>query len=298
MDVAMPADFQILLFYRYNKIADPEAFADEHREFCQDLGLRGRVLIGAEGINGTVSGLTPETERYMEALRADPRTRGIEFKVDPASGHAFKRLSVKFRPEIVTLGLGEDDVDPNELTGQRLSPREWAEAMQNGDVVILDGRNNYESAVGRFKGAICPDVEHFRDFPAWIRENLAEMKDRKVLTYCTGGIRCEKLSGFLLREGFQHVSQLDGGIVNYAKDPETRGDEFEGLCYVFDERIAVEANFTGTRKLVSQCSRCCEPSPRYRNCARPECNRQFFLCEPCEERSGRFCSTECAANAD
>ena len=291
-------EFQILLYYRYNPIPDAEAFTEEHRAFCEELGLHGRILIGDEGINGTVSGPTASTERYMEALRADERTSGIEFKVDPGEEHVFPKLSIKYRPEIVTLGLdGEKDIDPNALTGKHLSPKEWEKAMQEEGVIVLDGRNNYESAVGRFKGAICPDVENFRDFPEWIRENLADQKEAKVLTYCTGGIRCEKLSGLLLQEGFQNVSQLDGGIINYGKDPETQGKDFEGLCYVFDERVVVESNFTDTRTVISRCWKCDEPSPRYRNCAWPKCNRQFFLCESCEENVNRFCCEACEEGA-
>lgn len=286
--------YQVLLYYRYSPIPDPESYVREHLAFCQELGLYGRVLIGAEGINGTVSGLTPQTERYMETLREDERTRGIEFKVDPADEHAFRRLSVKFRPEIVTLGLDdEEDIDPAQVTGKRLTPEAWLEAMQEEGVIILDGRNDYESAVGKFAGAICPEVGNFRDFPKWIRENMADLKERKVLTYCTGGIRCEKLSGFLIQEGFQDVSQLEGGIVTYGKDPKTQGKDFEGLCYVFDQRIAVEVNHTDTHKIISQCSKCGEPSPRYRNCGWPDCNQQFFLCESCEESLGRFCCDAC-----
>lgn len=287
--------FQILLFYRYHRIADPAAFVEEQRALCEELELRGRILIGEEGINGAASGLTDATKRYMAALRDDERTRGIEFKIDPADGHAFPKLSVKLRREIVPLGLGDDDIDPNELTGARLGPKEWLAAIQDDDVIVLDGRNDYESALGRFKGAVCPDVEHFRDFPKWIRENLADKKDRKILTYCTGGIRCEKLSGFLLREGFENVSQLQGGIVEYGKNPETRGRDFDGLCYVFDQRVGVEVNHTETRKIVSSCWRCAEPSPRYRNCGWPPCNAQIFLCEGCEEEFGRFCGESCNA---
>jgi len=288
------SDYQVLLYYRYQPIAEPEAFVQEHWALCEELELLGRILIGHEGINGTVSGLTPQTERYMEVLKADERTRGIEFKVDPADEHAFRKLSIKLRSEIVRLGLEEDeDIVPSELTGKRLTPEEWLEAMQEEGVIILDGRNDYESALGRFAGAVCPDVGNFRDFPQWIRENMGHLKDRKVLTYCTGGIRCEKLSGFLLQEGFQDVSQLEGGIVTYGKDPVAQGRDFEGLCYVFDERIAVEVNHTDTHKIVSDCSKCGEPSARYRNCAWPDCNRQFFLCENCEEELGRFCCEAC-----
>ncbi|MFT5465357.1 MAG: UPF0176 protein [Verrucomicrobiales bacterium] len=290
------SSFQILLYYLYNHIADPKAFVEEQRVLCEELELRGRILISAEGVNGTVSGLTESTERYMAVLREDSRTSGIEFKVDSAEEHPFRKLSVKLRSEVVTLGLDQDDIDPNEITGKRLSPSEWLDALRDEDVIVLDGRNDYESALGRFKGAICPDVEHFRDFPKWIRENLGDKKDRKVLTYCTGGIRCEKLSGFLLREGFEDVSQLHGGIVEFGKNPETQGRDFEGLCYVFDERVGVEVNHTETRKVVSSCWRCGEPSTRYRNCGWPDCNAQIFLCEGCEGEFGRFCGESCKAS--
>jgi len=283
--------YQVLLYYRYCAVPEAEAFAVEHRDYCASLGLRGRILIGDEGINGTVSGLTPATETYMSALQNDARFTGIEFKIDPAEGHVFRKLAVRYRREIVTLGV--DGLNPEVRTGKRLSPAEWREAMAEENVVVLDARNDFESALGKFKGAICPPLEHFRDFPDWIRENLEHLKDRKVLTYCTGGIRCEKLSGFLLEEGFRDVSQLDGGIVNYSKDPGTRGRDFEGLLYVFDQRIGVEANHTEERSVISQCGNCGAVTTRYRNCTWSDCNRQYFQCEPCEESEGRFCGDAC-----
>ncbi|MBU6303672.1 MAG: rhodanese-related sulfurtransferase [Verrucomicrobia bacterium] len=289
----MAQDHQILLYYLYRRIENSRDFVEEHRSLCQSLGLRGRILIGEEGINGTVSGLREATERYRETLGNDPRTAGITFKIDPADRHVFPKLIVKWRPEIVTLGLGPDDVDPTARTGKRLNPSEWLAAMQEDNVVVIDGRNRYESELGRFKGAVCPDIENFREFPDWLREHADELRGRKILTYCTGGIRCEKLSGYLLEEGFEDVSQLEGGIVTYAKDPATLGRDFEGLCYVFDQRIGVEVNFTETRSLISHCEKCGEPCARYRNCSCKSCNRKFFLCEPCEQTKGRLCSPAC-----
>ena len=232
-------------------------------------------------------------------MHADPRTAEMPFKIDACDGHVFPKLSVKLREEIVTLGLdNESDIDPNEITGKRLSPAEFARAMADENAVLLDGRNDYESDLGHFKNALCPDVEHFRDFPQWLREHADELEGRKVLTYCTGGIRCEKLSGYLLKEGFENVYQLDGGIINYSQDPETQGRDFEGLCYVFDERVGVEVNHTETRTVVSRCRHCGEPSPRYRNCAWPPCNAQIFTCENCEESFGRYCNESCRAEAE
>ena len=290
--------YQVLLYYKYTRIDDPQAYHDEHRALCEKLGLLGRIIIAEEGINGTVSGLKESAEAYVEALRADPRTADMAFKTDATDGHAFPKLSIKVRSELVSLNLGDDDIDPNEITGERLSPAEFKQAMQDDDVVILDGRNDYESALGHFRGAVCPPVRNFRDFPEWIRTNLGDAKDKKVLTYCTGGIRCEKLSGFLLKEGFKNVAQLDGGIVCYGKDDTARGEGFEGQCYVFDQRIGIPVNQSGEPKIVSKCLRCERPSARYVNCAYPPCNHQVFLCDACEEEEGRFCSDGCRSSRE
>ena len=288
------APYQVLLYYRYVPIADAAAYHTGHRELCESLELRGRIIIGSEGINGTVSGSVENTNRYMEAMLADPLTAGMEFKIDPAEGHFFPKLSIKVRKEIVTLGLpGEADIDPNSLTGERLSPREFYEAMQEEDVVVIDGRNDYEAELGRFKNAICPPIRSFRDFPEWLTENAPHLRGRKILTYCTGVIRCEKLSGYIRQEGFDQVYQLDGGIVKYGKDPEVRGRDFEGLCYVFDERVGVEVNLTETRKIITHCRSCGAEESRYGNCRWPDCNEQIFVCSDCRGTHGLFCGEAC-----
>ena len=294
----MPVPFQVLLYYRYVPIADPAGYHAAHRALCQSLELRGRIIIGSEGINGTVSGTEENTNRYIEAMRVDPLMTGIEFKVDPAEGHVFPKLSIKVRDEIVTLGLPDEaDIDPNTLTGGRLSPREFYEAMQDENVVVIDGRNDYEAKLSHFKNALCPPIRSFRDFPEWLRENAPNLEGRKILTYCTGGIRCEKLSGYLRKEGFDRVYQLDGGIVKYGKDPEVRGRDFEGLCYVFDERVGVEVNHTGTRKVITHCRACGVEESRYGNCRWPTCNEQIFVCPSCRETHGLFCGDACRDQA-
>ncbi|MEM9478984.1 MAG: rhodanese-related sulfurtransferase [Verrucomicrobiota bacterium] len=287
------SEFQILLYYKYVPIDDPEAFHQCHRALCERLGLRGRILIGDEGINGTVSGTKAATGEYMKEVHADERFSDLVFKVDPHDGHAFPKLSIKVRKEIVSLHLGGEDFSPEKTTGKRLSPEEWKAAMEEEGVLILDGRNDYESDLGRFKGAICPPLRNFREFPDWIRQNLADQKDKKILTYCTGGIRCEKLSGFLLREGFTDVSQLEGGIVTYGRDPATKGEGFEGKCFVFDERIVADVNRTETAITISKCRACNEASECYVNCLNKACNMKIFLCERCEAEKGRFCGDEC-----
>lgn len=291
--VEAESPFQVLLYYRYIAIEDPDQYLKDHTALCEELNLRGRIIVGKEGINGTVSGTREETDRYITAMKADPLTSEMEFKIDPAEDHVFPKLSVKLRPEIVSLGLGEDDIDPNQITGDRLSPREFYEAMQEDDVIIIDGRNDYEAELGHFKGAVCPDIGNFREFPDWLNEHREEFEGKKILTYCTGGIRCEKLSGLIKKEGFEDVYQLEGGIVKYGKDPEVQGRDFDGLCYVFDQRVGVEVNRTETRKVISRCRYCDAEEPNFGNCKWPDCNEQIFVCPACREEHGLFCGKEC-----
>lgn len=285
--------YRILLYYKYVHIDYPEAFTKQHLQFCQELGVKGRILIAEEGINGTLSGTVEQTTAYMRELKKDSRFSDIEFKIDEASAHAFKRLSVRHRPEIVSLKLGNEDVDPNELTGERLSPKEFYEQMQRDDVIVLDARNDYEYQIGHFRNAITPDISTFRELPQWIRENLSDKKDKKILAYCTGGIRCEKLTGFLKKEGFQDVAQLHGGIISYGKDPEVKGRMWDGKCYVFDERISVPINRTEEDRVIGQCHHCGGTEDRLVNCMNPECNRQYICCADCEEKYRSSCCDEC-----
>jgi UPF0176 protein len=285
-------DYQVLLYYKYIEIDDPQAFRDQHFEFCSSLGLRGRILVATEGINGTVSGTVEQTEKYMEFMRSDARFSDMVFKMEKSEGHAFKKLKIKVKPEIVNLSLDED-LNPNEITGKHLPPKEFLETLQQDDVIILDARNTYEYDLGHFRGAIRPDIETFRELPKWVEENLSEHKDKKILTYCTGGIRCEKFSGFLVNEGFKDVSQLEGGIITYGYDPEVKGALWDGKCYVFDERISVPVNRTGEETVVGKCHHCGKPEERYVKCGNPECNKHLLLCEDCEHEHYRSCSQEC-----
>ena len=286
------APYQVLLYYLYTDIENPAAFRDAHRALCEKLELRGRIIVGNEGINGTVSGTVANCDQYREALLNDPVTAAVEFKIDPEQDHVFPKLSVKSREEIVTLGLGEDDFSPNDCTGKYLDPVAWKEAIKDPNAVIIDARNDYEWDLGRFKNSIRPPVPAFRDLPQWIRDNRDEFEGKKILTYCTGGIRCEKFSGFLVKEGFEDVSQLHGGIVKYGKDSEVRGEDFDGQCYVFDERIGVPVNHVNP-EVVGRCVHCNEPCERYINCANKACNAQHFCCEACDEQSMRCCSNAC-----
>lgn len=289
-------DYQILLYYKYTTIEDPEAFALEHDAFCRSLGLLGRIIVAKEGINGTVSGVKSATETYMKAMHKDARFADMVFKIDDSTGHAFKKLFVRPKSEIVHLKL-EDDVNPSELTGQRLSPQAFHNMLMQEDVVVIDGRNDYEYELGHFRNAIRPDVKAFREFPDWIEAHKDELTGKTVLTYCTGGIRCEKLSGYLLRQGIENVYQLDGGIVTYGKDPNVRGHLFDGKCYVFDERISVQVNHTDEDVVIGKCEHCGEPTDRYINCGYLDCHQQHLCCEACDETWHGFCSEVCEREA-
>lgn len=288
--------FLVLLYYLYCDVADPGAYRDQQRALCEELGLLGRIIVAGEGINGTLSGPRAACEAYMRAMHADPLTAAMTFKIDAERSHVFPKLSVKARDEIVTLGLGDRDFSPNETTGRHLTPAEWKRQMEHPDTVILDARNDYEFDLGHFKGAIRPDIGNFKELPQWISEHRSELEGKKILTYCTGGIRCEKFSGYLVREGFEDVNQLLGGIVEYGKDPQARGENYDGECYVFDQRIGVPVNRVNPTT-VSHCVHCGEKSARYVNCAHPPCNAQHFCCETCETESRRYCCAACASAA-
>lgn len=283
-------DFRVLLYYHFGVIEDPQQFREEHLQLCQSLGLLGRILIAREGINGTVSGTVGATDHYMQALKADPRFKGIEFKIDEAEAHAFKKLFLRVRDEIITLGVPLS-APVHQHTAPHVSPAEWKRMMNEEDVVILDTRNVYESGLGHFKNAICPPLESFRDFPDWIRQHADLFRNKKILTYCTGGIRCEKFTAWMLDEGFEDVFQLHGGIVMYGKDPETQGEGFIGTNVVFDERVNVSAG--PKSEPLTLCRECGSVTANYVNCANVVCNRRMILCETCEANTERCCSEEC-----
>src|SRR5690606_14660741 len=248
--------YYIVLYYCYTHIEDPEAFREEHHLFCLEHNLLGRIIIAEEGLNGTVSGLKEDCEKYMAHLKADPRFKDIDFKLEESEQHGFQKLYVRVKPEIVHSSLKH--INPKEKTGKYVSPAEFKKLKDSKDIVILDVRSNYEHEVGKFKNAVTLDIENFRDFPAKVKE-LEGLKDKKVITYCTGGIKCEKASAYLLEQGFKDVYQLHGGIIKYGI--EEGGEDFEGKCYVFDNRIVADINKVNP-KVISLCYVCKESSDR------------------------------------
>lgn len=288
------SSYRVLLYYKFVPIHGYALFAQHHYHLCWQLGVRGRILIAPEGINGTISGTIEQTQCYITTLTIDERFSDLQFKIDGADGHVFDKLFVRAKDELVTFRAGENG-NPLKQTGTYLSPEEWYETMQRDDVLILDGRTDYEYEIGHFRNALRPPVKSFRDFPDWIRENLSAYKDKTILTYCTGGVRCEKLTAFMLSEGFHHVAQLHGGIVTYGKDEHVKGKLWDGKCYVFDQRIAVPINHTEEYRPISRCLHCGIPCDRYVNCANLDCHAQHFSCPSCEQKYRRSCSTACQA---
>ncbi|QDA62219.1 oxygen-dependent tRNA uridine(34) hydroxylase TrhO [Hymenobacter jejuensis] len=280
-------DYLVLLYYCYSPIDDVEAFREEHHRLCLALNLRGRIIVAHEGLNGTVSGLVADCEEYMRVVKADPRFAALEFKVDEAPEHTFQKLHVRVKPEIVHSSLHH--VKPHEKTGQHVSPQEFKELKDRDDVVLVDVRSDYEYNVGRFKNAVTLDIENFRDFPERV-ERLREFKDKKIVTYCTGGVKCEKASAYLLEQGFENVYQLHGGIIKYGL--ETGGEDFDGKCYVFDNRVTVDVNRINPT-VISQCYHCGTPSDRMVNCANPHCNAHVAMCETCGQQLDGACSVTC-----
>ena len=280
-----------LLFYKYTLIQDPETFVAEHLKFCQDLGLHGRILVAKEGINGSVSGTKEQIETYKSTLRNLPEFAGIEFKEGGAEDHIFQKMHVRLRKEICALKL-EDDVDPLAPTDY-IEPEEVHEILKNEDkdYIFIDTRNNYEWKSGKFKNALTLDIEYFRDFPAAVKE-IENLKDKKVITYCTGGIRCEKAARYLQKVGFKNVRQIHGGILRYGE--KTDGYGWEGNCFMFDDRLGVPINKSEDACLISECSHCHTLCDRYRNCSNVDCNILYISCEECDEKLGAFCSETCS----
>lgn len=285
----MKQDYSVLLYYCYTRIEDPEQFREQHHLFCLELNLKGRIIVAGEGLNGTVSGLKEDCNRYMEVIKSDPRFSHTEFKVESHDGHAFEKLHVRVKPEIVNSGLPE--LDPSKKTGKYLEPQEFREILkqQDHDTVIIDMRSKYEHNVGKFKGAVTLDIQNFREMPEKVKE-LQKYKDKKVITYCTGGIKCEKASAYLLEQGFKDVYQLHGGIIKYGLEAE--GENFEGKCYVFDNRIVKDVNKVNPT-IISKCYITGMPTDRMVNCANPECNKHIPMSEEGAKVYNGCCSEKC-----
>lgn len=280
-------------------------FADEmaiklwQRALCEKLNLKGRIIIaGRQGINGTLGGEIENLKLYVKAMREySDKFSKADFKWSDGTEKDFPRLSVKVREEIVTFKAADEVVvDQNGIVGggMHLKPEDVHKLVEEReDVVFFDGRNAYEAQVGRFKDAVVPDTETTRDFLKEIESGKFDhIKDKPVVTYCTGGIRCEILSSLMKNRGFQEVYQIEGGIMRYG---EKYGDKglWEGSLYMFDNRM--EIKFSKDSVDIGECSRCGKKTSNFENCSLPSCNKLVLICKDCYgEENGSFCSTECA----
>ena len=278
------SESRILLYYRFTPLADPTAVMLWQRTLCESLGLHGRIIISRDGINGTVGGALASVKTYIRRTREYPGFHDMEFKWSAGSAEDFPKLSVKVRDEIVTFGAADDlEVDEHGVVGGgvHLSPSQVNDlvAERGDEVVFFDGRNAMEAAIGRFRNAVVPDATTTRDFLAELDSGrYDELKDRPVVTYCTGGVRCEVLSKLMVDRGFGEIYQLDGGIVRYG---EQFGDAglWEGSLYVFDRRMHVE--FSEDAAQLSHCIHCGEPTNTYRNCINGDCRDMVLICDNC-----------------
>ncbi|MXX29996.1 MAG: hypothetical protein F4Z45_09985 [Gammaproteobacteria bacterium] len=230
----------VAAFYRFVSLERLEALRSRFEALAAGLGLKGTILLAEEGINGGLCGARKALDAFMAALGEDQRFAGMPVRLSTAApgNPVFQRLKVRIKPEIVSLGRPE--ADPLKATGQRVAPADWNALLDRSDVQVVDVRNAYETAIGGFPGALDPDTERFRDFPAFVEEALNPDAHREVALYCTGGIRCEKASAYLLSLGFETVHQLDGGVLNYLASVSAQESRWRGDCFVFDQRVAVD----------------------------------------------------------
>jgi UPF0176 protein len=242
----------VVTFYKFVRLPDFAEKRDSLLSHCNAQGIKGTILLAAEGINGTIAGSHQAIDSVLSFLRSDPRLVDLEHKESSADSPPFDRMKVRLKKEIVTLGLPE--IDPSDRVGTYVSPKDWNELISDPEVTIIDTRNDYEVTIGTFRGAQNPKTASFRQFPDYVRNHLDPTKHRKVALFCTGGIRCEKATSFMMAQGFQEVYHLKGGILKYLEEVPPEESLWQGECFVFDQRVAVrEGLAAGTYEMCPSC---------------------------------------------
>lgn len=276
-----------ILYYKFVPVPDPVSVMHWQRNLCQRLNLKGRIIVAEQGINGTLGGAIEDVKSYKKEMNTHPLFKGIEYKWSDGQREDFPRLSVKVRPELVTLAPDESFDVFNSSTGLR--PKQWHQYLEeHPDAIVLDARNNYESDIGYFKtqNVIKPDIRAFKQ----IKKELEKLpKDKPILTYCTGDVRCEYLSAYMKHKGFDKVYHLDGGIVKYGETYKDSG-YWEGKCFVFDKRLHVE--FSESARDIGTCVRCEVRTSNHENCSNMACNGLVLLCSACKSTE-TTCSDTC-----
>lgn len=275
--------YQVISFYQYVEIKAPEQFRDQLREYCQKNQILGRILVGKEGLNAAVSGKKEQIELFKQFLKQNPLLTDLTFREQETENNTYHKLVVKVRKEICAFGA---EVNVVKNKGKHLPPqqlKEWYE--KNEDFVIVDARNDYEFDVGRFRNAVKLPIKNFREFPEAAKQ-LEAVKDKKIVLYCTGGIRCEKASAYLKEQGFPQVYQIEGGIINYVNQyPNTY---WEGGLFVFDDRLVSDVGLP-----ITFCNHCEKDCEQYVNCHNLDCDTLTIMCENCQERMNKTCSEAC-----
>lgn len=284
--------FQVLLYYKYVAISDPEKERDLQRSLCQSLNLKGRIIVAKEGINGTLEGMVDATEKYIEEMEKSRYFKGISFKKSVGTGDCFPKLSVKARPEIVTTGVSY--LNPTRITGKYLTAEELHVWYEEGrEFYVVDMRNDFEYSSGYFENFIPSGMNHFFELSG-VLPKLSHLKNKTIVTVCTGGIRCEKASGFLVENGFADVYQLKDGIQSYME--KYPNEHFKGKLYVFDKRLTIGFNTEDSKhEIVGRCLHCQKPSDTYVNCENNLCHHHYICCSQCmdKETGLAFCKKEC-----
>ena len=245
----------VAALYKFVALEDFHELREPLLDACLTAGARGTLLLAREGINGTIAGSREGIDQVLAYLRADPRLQDLEHKESLDDHMPFYRMKVKLKKEIVTMGIA--GIDPNQRVGTYVRPSEWNALISDPEVLLVDTRNDYECGIGSFRGAIDPETTTFREFPAYVRKNLDPARHKKVAMFCTGGIRCEKASAFMLQEGFEEVYHLQGGILKYLEEVPEQESIWEGECFVFDNRVAV--NHRLEKGQYDQCYGCRHP---------------------------------------
>ncbi|MGV1755438.1 rhodanese-related sulfurtransferase [Rhizobium sp. A22-96] len=244
--------FLVAALYHFVSLPRFESLQEPLLALCEANGVKGTLLLAHEGINGTIAGTHAAIGTVLAFLRAQPEFAGLEHKESHASKMPFVRMKVKLKKEIVTMGV--EDIDPTQIVGTYVAPKDWNALISDPDTIVIDTRNDYETAIGVFKGAVDPKTKTFREFPEWVRENTGLHNKPKIAMYCTGGIRCEKATAFMKQQGFDEVYHLKGGILKYLEEVPAEESLWEGACFVFDERVSVEHGLKeGNHKLCHAC---------------------------------------------
>ena len=230
--------FTVAAFYHFTNLHDYKSIKSPLLDMCELLGIKGTILLASEGINGTIAGTNIAIKQLMEYLQQDLRLKNLEYKSSICKEMPFYRMKVRIKKEIVTMGIA--DINPNSIVGTYVEAKNWNKVIRDPDVVLIDTRNDYEVEIGSFEGSINPETRNFREFPAWVENNREKLQNKKIAMFCTGGIRCEKASSYMKKNGFEDVFHLKGGILKYLETQPQKESLWNGDCFVFDQRVAVK----------------------------------------------------------